>query len=193
MKHNLPQSPSSSISTVAEGAEVSNLAFPVSQSPTLSIDPEPAGTDSPSATDGSTTPKQSNPVVESEVIVKSNGARHAEPKYQRLNDGSLRTRSTASISSTASFHSVRLYPGKPQVMRFPNVKLIAEIESPCVGMLTFKGDKEASLDSGIQVVNLEDLKEGDEISFDTRSSDTSILLLFQKSGIDECCVALAWM
>ncbi|MCJ1477246.1 hypothetical protein MMC13_005917 [Lambiella insularis] len=192
MKHDLPQSPSRSIFTVAEGAEVSSLACPVSQSPTLSIAPGPAGTDSPSATDGSTTPKQSNPAVESEVVVKSNGARHSAPKYHGLSDGSLRTRSTASISSTGSLHSVHLHPGRPRVIKFPNVKLIAEIESPCVGMLTFDGCNEVSLDSGSRVVNLEDPKEGDETSFKKRDSDTSILLLFHKSGINECCVALAW-
>lgn len=61
-------------------------------------------------------------------------------------------------------HSVRSHNLLLPLLK--TARIIAEIQPPCVGMLTLKEDGDMSIDSRCQVVNLEDLREADDISFE---------------------------
>ncbi|OAP55808.1 hypothetical protein AYL99_09960 [Fonsecaea erecta] len=179
-------------STVAEADEPRDISIPCLHASGTPASPgvhEPDVSEGPSVADGPPTLNQSNRTLDSEVVVESNKVRTPVLENHGLDDGHQMSGSSASISSGRILH---LRPGKPRVVQFPHVNIHAEIEPPSMGMLTLREGSEGDISSAGRVVNLEDLTEGYEPSFERRDSESSIVVQFQKGGIGICYVVLEW-
>ncbi|KIX97397.1 uncharacterized protein Z520_06849 [Fonsecaea multimorphosa CBS 102226] len=177
------------VSTVAEGVEVNGPCIHTSGSSASSIVPEQDASELPSSADGSAAPSRSNDVPISEIAVESNEVRTPVPQNRALSDWHQRIDSRESTSSTGILH---LRPGRPRFIELPRINILAEIESPSKGIIALK-DNDMNIPSGSRVVNLEDLGEVHETILEKRDSESSIVLQFQKGGINVCCVALEWI
>jgi hypothetical protein len=115
--------------------------------------------------------------------------------------GQIRSReSSGSRSSTSTARlvgqcQIRLYPDKAQFIDVsPDLGIRAEIEAPASGRITLTRGEEATSRLGERdhVVKLEVLKVGQEVDFQRREDENSIVLHLGRGQSKICSLSLRW-
>ncbi|ETI19836.1 hypothetical protein G647_08850 [Cladophialophora carrionii CBS 160.54] len=156
--------------------------------PTLST----AGLDKEATTtDGSETPMQRSVRTPTEDIVAPPAQEHSVASNLTSSDEWWESGSSKSTITGSSARPVRLLPNVPRFAAVTGLEIMAEIQSPAVGMMTLKTNDSYD-SSGCHVIRVEELDAGREVTFDRRDNEPSIILRFQEQERLLCCVILEW-
>jgi hypothetical protein len=145
-----------------------------------------------SSADGSETPRQRSFGNLSEDVVATPTKEHSLASGQTSSDEWWESGSSMSTLAASNARPVQLLPDEPHFAAVPSLEIMAEIQPPAVGMMTLKTDSAFGDTPAGHVINLEELDAGQEVTFDRRENEASIVLRFQKHRREVCYVILEW-
>ncbi|KIX94729.1 uncharacterized protein Z520_09419 [Fonsecaea multimorphosa CBS 102226] len=151
----------------------------------------------PPLTDGGTTTTtdswwNSSLKTETRTHSASGTASNPEPQEPVLSDTHSESTATSSTLTSKSRVPIRVSPDRPYHIKIADLDIVIEIQPPRDGTVTLRTGSETDTSTSSRLINLEDLRPGDEVDFQRFENETSVVLRLQQGGGDLCCLALEW-